>query len=462
MLAAAMLGAALGGAPPRSSGVLLVGAGAPVTVLAPVVCGRVVAAGVPATVNASRRTGAGGTIATAVTGIARGDTVLADDFARIDTRAYLGAPLTDALDAWARRTARARVSTRGRSTRDVRDRRWEAADALEGLASSLRDRGAVAAEAAALSAQARSRPSSWRSPGRSTWHGRRSPIATHSTRSTGTPVGTCVRGRRRRPRAARHPLDAADPARRELSVIGVLALAWGVLAALPFVGGARRRQVAARTEPYAPPRPSPLARIVGRVRRVTLPPPVVTVVKVVRAPARHRRARRRDDELAPSSPSRSISSVSAWRRDQPHTSRWSSGRGRAPPQMARARSTTSCGRARWVSRSTTPSASSVFASRRARVDRCAAYRARGSARRWPRRCRGSRSTSVPTCGAAPSACAHGAGPVVLPPRRLHPAGVRASHGCARRVRRPAPVTRPPSPHAFPGRVAPAKPGGGCV
>jgi Flp pilus assembly protein TadB len=81
-------------------------------------------------------------------------------------------------------------------------------------------------------------------------------------------------------------------------VISALALAWGLLAALPFASRARRRQVAARAETYAPRRASRLARISDRLRRVTLPAPVATIVKVVHAPARRRRSRRRDDELA--------------------------------------------------------------------------------------------------------------------------------------------------------------------
>jgi tight adherence protein B len=102
----------------------------------------------------------GGTVigalgALARTGVAPARGALTADFARITRRCELGAPLQGALAAWAgerndpgfRSAAGAlavAATTGGRS-----------AEALDGLASSLRDRIEIAAEARALSAQAR-------------------------------------------------------------------------------------------------------------------------------------------------------------------------------------------------------------------------------------------------------------------------------------------------------------------
>jgi tight adherence protein B len=157
MLAAAILGGALGGGTAAIAGSVLVGAGAPIVLAA--AHGRrarAVAAAVPPTIDrVASELRAGGTIATAVTGIAHGDGVLAGDFARIDARVLLGAPLTDALDAWARERPVPGVDVAAGALAMCATVGGRAADALEGLATSLRDRGAVAAEAQALSAQAR-------------------------------------------------------------------------------------------------------------------------------------------------------------------------------------------------------------------------------------------------------------------------------------------------------------------
>jgi Flp pilus assembly protein TadB len=98
-------------------------------------------------------------------------------------------------------------------------------------------------------------------------------------------------------------VDAAHLGRGELRVIGVLALAWGALAAMPFVARARRHQIVARTQAHAPPRPPrprpPRPWIVAtRVRPLFARPPLATFVRVVRAPSRHKQARRHGDVLA--------------------------------------------------------------------------------------------------------------------------------------------------------------------
>jgi hypothetical protein len=112
-------------------------------------------------------------------------------------------------------------------------------------------------------------------------------------------------------------VDAADLARRELSVIGVLAVAWGVLVALPFAHRARRISVIARAVDFRrrpadvdAPRTSrrgshsvhrPVRRHVflrSLARRVRGCRPLASVVRVAGTTARIRQARRRDDDIA--------------------------------------------------------------------------------------------------------------------------------------------------------------------
>jgi tight adherence protein B len=98
---------------------------------------------------------AGGTIATAVAGIAAGDSVLAGDFARVEARVALGASLVDALRAWVGERDADGVDAAAGALAMCATVGGPGADALEGLAASLRDRLSVVAEARALSAQAR-------------------------------------------------------------------------------------------------------------------------------------------------------------------------------------------------------------------------------------------------------------------------------------------------------------------
>jgi tight adherence protein B len=154
---AAIVGAALGGVAAAVAGAVLAGTGAPMGLAA--ARGRrarLIAASVPVTIDGiASELRAGGTIATAVSGIARGDGVLAPDFARIDARLLLGAPMTDALRSWYRERDAPGVDVAAGALAMCAAVGGRAADALEGVASSLRDRGAVIAEARALSAQAR-------------------------------------------------------------------------------------------------------------------------------------------------------------------------------------------------------------------------------------------------------------------------------------------------------------------
>jgi tight adherence protein B len=117
---------------------------------------RLIAAAVPATIDrVASELRAGGTIATAVSGIARSDGALAADFSRIDARLALGASTGDALRSWARERVAPGVDVAAAAFSMCATVGGRSADALEGLASSLRDRLALVAEARALSAQAR-------------------------------------------------------------------------------------------------------------------------------------------------------------------------------------------------------------------------------------------------------------------------------------------------------------------
>lgn len=158
MIATAMLVAAVTG-----SLAATIGAAAVVAVALPVALfaargrrSRAVAAEVPAMIErVASELRAGGTIATAVSGIARSGSLLAADCARMGARMSLGASLTDALHLWARERPAPGVDVAAGAFAMCATLGGRSADALEGVASSLRDRLAVAAEARAQSAQAR-------------------------------------------------------------------------------------------------------------------------------------------------------------------------------------------------------------------------------------------------------------------------------------------------------------------
>jgi tight adherence protein B len=117
---------------------------------------RIVAAAVPETlerVGAELR--AGGTVATALTTIGSGDGPLAPDISRLESRVRLGASLPGALQAWARERPAAGVEATAGALALSATVGGRAAESLDALAASLRDRLAVADEARALSAQAR-------------------------------------------------------------------------------------------------------------------------------------------------------------------------------------------------------------------------------------------------------------------------------------------------------------------
>src|SRR5262249_12781517 len=97
----------------------------------------------------------GGTIATAIGAGGVADGPLAADLARVDARVRLGATLSDALRAWTSERIVPGVDASAGALAMCASVGGASADALDGLASSLRDRLAVASEARALSAQAR-------------------------------------------------------------------------------------------------------------------------------------------------------------------------------------------------------------------------------------------------------------------------------------------------------------------
>jgi Flp pilus assembly protein TadB len=96
-------------------------------------------------------------------------------------------------------------------------------------------------------------------------------------------------------------VDAKHHSQWERAVIPFLAAVWGCGAALPFVALVRRISAAERLRKLTPRRVrrGRIARAVDTMlARVARCSPVRTVGRVVRAPARSRRDRRRDDEMA--------------------------------------------------------------------------------------------------------------------------------------------------------------------
>jgi tight adherence protein B len=97
----------------------------------------------------------GGTVATAIEALAQRPGPLRDDFARIQERCELGAALTDSLALWSEEREVPGVRAASGALALAASVGGACADALDGLAASLRARLAVAAEARAMSAQAR-------------------------------------------------------------------------------------------------------------------------------------------------------------------------------------------------------------------------------------------------------------------------------------------------------------------
>ena len=97
----------------------------------------------------------GGTVAGAVERLAEGHTLVAPDFRRIHTRTQLGVSLGDALSGWPAEHDAPGVRAAAGAFAVAAALGGRAADAIDGLATSLRHRLDAAAEARALSSQAR-------------------------------------------------------------------------------------------------------------------------------------------------------------------------------------------------------------------------------------------------------------------------------------------------------------------
>jgi tight adherence protein B len=97
----------------------------------------------------------GGTVGTAIAWLATDRGLLAADFTRIETRVQLGAALPHALAAWADERDASGIRSVAGALAVAHEQGGRAADALDSLATSLREQLGVVAEARALSAQAR-------------------------------------------------------------------------------------------------------------------------------------------------------------------------------------------------------------------------------------------------------------------------------------------------------------------
>ena len=97
----------------------------------------------------------GGTVAGAVERLAEGASVVAPDFRRVHTRTQLGMALSDALARWPGEHDAPGVRAAAGAFAVAASLGGRAADAIDGLATSLRHRLDAAAEARALSSQAR-------------------------------------------------------------------------------------------------------------------------------------------------------------------------------------------------------------------------------------------------------------------------------------------------------------------
>lgn len=97
----------------------------------------------------------GGTVADGVRALASGTGPLAADFRVVEARAALGLPLADALAAWPDGRSLAEVRAAAGGLALAADVGGPSADALDGLARSVRDRLGALAEARALATQGR-------------------------------------------------------------------------------------------------------------------------------------------------------------------------------------------------------------------------------------------------------------------------------------------------------------------
>ncbi len=188
----------------------------------------------------------GGTVAGAVGRLAEGDAVVSPDFRRIHTRTQIGLSLHDALSGWPTEHDAPGVRAAAGALAVAAALGGRAADAIDGLATSLRHRLDAAAEARALSSQARL----------SAVVVGAAPIGYLAFSSVvDQRVGRCARGHRCRPgvprrrdraRSARGVVDPPDRPSRGMTVAWILGIAWGGMCASPFVTRGRRAGVGSR------------------------------------------------------------------------------------------------------------------------------------------------------------------------------------------------------------------------
>ena len=331
------------------------------------------------------------------------------------------------------------------------------ADALDGLATSLRDRLAVAAEARALSSQARmsavvvgGAPLAYIA-----WSALVDPHALHVL--TGTLFGRVCLLLGLGLEALGGVVDARDRAqrepRRDRAARGRLGRCGRRSRSSRSAAGSRPREhvrtcsCRARSGPRDGLAPRSCGRVVGSGRARFRPSAASGGCCAHRA-ARGAH-RRHDDEMARQvAVAVDLVGVGVAAGHTPYLAVAARRALVAAARRARARR----GRARVrdrVSRSTTRCASSAGATPAARgladdVAHERAPRLAGRARARPPRVRAARRPSAPGRGPGPD----GARPALLPPRGLRPARLRAAHGGSGDRRRDHPLTGPPSPQPF--------------
>ncbi len=256
---------------------------------------RAVTAAVPDTLErVAAELRAGGTVASAIAWLGVDGGPLTGDFARVQSRVELGAPIPAALASWAAERVAAGASSAAGALAVAHDVGGRAAEALDSLAASLRDRLAVVAEAHALSAQARySALVVGLGPlvylAFSIVMDRRAADALF-----GTAAGRMCALAGIALELVGRVVDAAHPRLRSADVILAVALGWGIVVAGAVLGLFRRIEIIRRTRAMARRAPRTMPRVLAGL---IAHPACRTVRRVVAAPFRRRRMRRHDDAV---------------------------------------------------------------------------------------------------------------------------------------------------------------------
>ena len=193
----------------------------------------------------------GGTVAGAVERLGVASAVTAPDFRRVHTRTQIGLSLTDALAGWPADHDAPGVRAAAGALAVAAALGGRAADAIDGLAASLRHRLDAGSEARALSSQARL--SAVVVGGAPIGYLRvLEPAGSAFRRGTGGHrCGPRVSRRRDRARSGRRVVDPPDRPDRGMTMAWILGIAWGGMCALPITrhSGARGRGHADRAPP---------------------------------------------------------------------------------------------------------------------------------------------------------------------------------------------------------------------